>query len=355
MKKRFKNKIITGILSVIPENSVRFIDEIDNYGFTREKSFKLQQTMGLNKRRIVNNDICTSDLCLFGLEYIIEKGLLNKKDISALIFISQTPDHFVPPTSSILHGKLGLDNDVLCLDINQGCAGYLYGLLQAFLLLDALGEKGKIILLNGDTLSRCSCKYDRNIYPLIGDAGAITVVENSKEGNEVCIEIKTDGSRSDWLKINAGAFRCRSTMETMKIKELADGNKRSEEDFFMNGAGVFTFTQTEVPQTIKEHFKFSSTPFEQIDYFIFHQPNRFLLMKLAQKLGISKEKLPMNVVEKFGNSSSATIPINISYNIATNLMEKTLKICMAGFGVGLSWGAATMNLGPLEFCELIEF
>jgi len=243
---------------------------------------------------------------------------------------------------------------VFCLDINQGCTGYLYGLLQAFLLLQLSNDIGKVVILNGDTLSRCSCPNDRNIYPMVGDAGTVTIVENTDNDTELFMNLRMDGTRSDSLIIPAGAFRMPSTDSTREVIVLPDGNQRSDEHFYMNGSAVFIFTQTDVPKTINELFEFSSMSMDEIDYFMFHQPNRFMLEKLAHKLGINKEKMPSNIVETFGNSSSATIPVNICYNIGQPLLEKKLRICMSGFGVGLSWGALNMEMGPLEFCELIE-
>ncbi len=350
---KFNNKKVSGVLTVVPKNTVKFLDEIDNYGFSKEKCLNLQEVMGFNERRIVKGDECGSDLALYGMEYLIEKGLLNKEDIGALILITQTPDHFMPPTSSILHGKLGLGKQVLCFDINQGCTGYVYGLLQAFLLLES-SCNGKIVLINCDTLSRRACQYDRNIFPIIGDAGAITIIENSEEENEISLNLNTDGSRSDWLKIPAGGFRKPSNDETREIKELADGNRRSEDDFYMNGAGIFTFTQTDVPRSIKQFFETSSIGIDHVDYFMFHQPNRFMLGKLAKKLNVSPDKMPSNVVEKFGNSSSASTPLVICYNLDKKLIKNRFKICIAGFGVGLSWGVTTLEMGPLDFCEWIE-
>jgi 3-oxoacyl-[acyl-carrier-protein] synthase-3 len=347
------NKKISGILSVVPKNCVKFLDEINNYGFSREKSLKLQETIGLHERRIVVGNECGSDLCLFGIEYLLNNNLLTKDDIGALIYITQTPDHFMPPTSTILHGKLGLGRDVLCFDINQGCTGYLYGLLQAFMLLQ-LSDIGKVVLLNGDTLSRCTSPHDRNIYPLIGDAGTVTIVENTDDKNQIFLNMRTDGSRFDWLIIPAGAFRMPSTEQTRQVKVLPDGNQRSDEDFYMNGAGIFTFTQTDVAAGIKDLFQFASMDMDEVDYFMFHQPNRFMLKKLAKKLGVPEEKMPNNTVEKFGNSSSACIPVTICHNAKDLLLKERLRICMSGFGVGLSWGTLILDVGPLEFCEMIE-
>ena len=126
----FKNKKITGILTVLPENEVKFEDEIGNYNFSEAKSLKLKTTMGYNKRHIVNDGVCVSDLCTFGLSYLFDHKLLSKDDIDALILVTQSPDYFMPPTSNIIQGRFNLKHDMICMDINQGCAGYIVGLIQ---------------------------------------------------------------------------------------------------------------------------------------------------------------------------------------------------------------------------------
>ncbi len=349
---RFNGKRVTGMLSVVPKHTVRFQDELDNYGFSKEKSLNLQRVMGFGERRIVEGDLCTSDLLVYGMRRLFDEGSLKAADIGALVLVTQTPDYFMPPTSTVLHGKLGLDQETLCFDINQGCTGFLYGLLQSCLLLEVLGSK-KVVLMNGDTLSRSASPFDRNIYPIIGDAATITVVENGGDG-DIVMNMRTDGSRADWLIIPAGGFRMPTTVETRQLKEQADGNRRSDNDLFMNGTGIFAFTQTDVPPTIHELFSECGASLDDVDYFMFHQPNRFMLEKLRAKLKVPTEKLPMNIVERFGNSSSATIPITICHNIRDQLLKRASRICMGGFGVGLTWGTALMSLGPLDFCDLVE-
>jgi len=353
MNFKFEGKKIEGIVSVVPQHCVKFEDEIANYGFSEDKCRSLQKLMGFGERRIVADKECGSDLVLHGLEHLIRTGKLDKKEIRALVFVSQTPDHFMPPTSCILHGKLGLGRDVLCFDINQGCTGYIYGLIQSCMILNAVRD-GKVVLLNADTLSRRACRFDRNIYPIIGDAGAITVIGNSPQGRDIMAAMETDGSRSHWLVIPAGGFRMPSDQQSRQIKVLPDGNRRSDDDFFMNGSGIFTFTQTDVPASLRKFFADGDIQVKGIDYFMFHQPNRFLLEKLARKLNLDFGKVPANIVEKYGNPSSASIPLTICHNVREKILHEKLRICMAGFGVGLSWGSLLTDVGPLSFCELLE-
>ena len=127
MKCIFKNKKISAIVSVVPKEEYRFDDEYPDFQTHPGKGEAVQKMMSLDRHRIAPPDVCSSDLCLFGLKQLLDDGTLKKEEIGALIFVSQTPDYFMPPTSNVIHGRLGLDHDVICLDINQGCSGFLTG------------------------------------------------------------------------------------------------------------------------------------------------------------------------------------------------------------------------------------
>ncbi len=354
MKHLFRGKKLTGILSILPQQEFLFDNEISNYHFPEKQTRKLKTIMGYDRHRMVKATTTVSDLCVFGMEYLFQQGYLAKDEIDALLLITQSPDFFMPPTSNIIQGKLGLKSQVLCLDINQGCCGYLVGLMQAFMLLD-LDEIQKVVLLNGDVLSKKVSRQDRNSYPLSGDAAAITIIENSdaKEDSVLPFCLSMDGSRANCLMIPAGGFRMPSNAETARVQDMGDGNLRSKEHLVMDGSEVFRFVQTEVPPMIEELLRFSGTDKEQVEYYLFHQPNRFMLERLVGSLGIPKEKIPMNIVERYGNSSGCTIPVNIVENLGAQLTDHSFYCCLAGFGSGLSWGAALLHLGNMKFAEHI--
>lgn len=354
MNLTFHNKKITGILTVLPKNEVKFDDEAANYNFPIEKSLRLKKIMGYNKHRIVTGETCVSDLCVFGMEHLIESNLLKKDDIDALILVTQTPDHFIPPTSNIIQGKLGLKHDMICMDINQGCAGYLLGLIQAFMLLDQDSIK-KVVLLNADVLSRKTSSKDRNSYPLVGDGASVTIVERGDQNVPIYCNLKMDGSRGASLIIPAGGLRMPSTPETSNLEDTGDGNLRSKDDLIMDGTSVFNFVQTEVPPMVRDLFEISGVNKDDVDYFMFHQPNKFMLEKLADSMEIPYEKMPNNIVSNFGNSSSVTIPTTIIFNLGEQLLDRSYKICLAGFGAGLTWSSMMIELGNLEFCNIIEY
>lgn len=354
MNLQFKNKKITGILTVLPSREVLFEDEMGNYNFSAAKSLKLKMAMGYNKHRIVEEGVCVSDLCCYGLEYLFQQGKLKREDIDALILVTQSPDYFMPPTSNVIQGRMDLKHDMVCMDINQGCAGFILGLIQAFMLLEQSAIR-KVVLLNADVLSRKVSKRDRNSNPLIGDGASITLIERSEENETIWGAIKMDGSRADALMIPAGGFRKPSTSETAEMHEDTNGNFRSLDNLVMKGDEVFNFVQVEVPPMINELLKRAAVEKESVDYYMFHQPNRFMLQKLADKLEIPRDKMPNNIVENFGNSSGVTIPTNITFNLGDKLEKQEMQLCLSGFGVGLTWAALLLRVGNLNFCQTINF
>ncbi|MDB9720435.1 ketoacyl-ACP synthase III [Winogradskyella sp.] len=354
MNLKFKNKRISGILTVLPENEVMFDDEIDNYNFSKAQSMKLKLVMGYDKRRVVKEGTTSSDLCIYGMNYLFDNSLLKKEDIDALLLVTQSPDYFIPPTSHIIHGKLGLKQDMVSMDINQGCSGYIVGLNQAFMLLDQDSIK-KVVLLNADVLSLKVSKRDRNSCPIIGDGAAITIVENDTSEKAIYSSVKVEGKGAEALIIPAGGFRTPSTKETAVLQEDQSGNLRALDHLKMKGDDVFNFVQREVPTMIQEVLQKSGYNKDDIDCYMFHQPNRFMLKKLADKIGVPHQKMPNNIVENFGNASGVSIPTAISFNLGDKLLKDSFLVCMAGFGTGLNWASLVMRLEHLKFCEIINY
>lgn len=350
----FKNKRISGILTILPQKTVKFEEEMANYSFTPAKCMKLKLAMGYKEHRIAEPGQCSSDFCKYGLQYLFDNGLLKAEDIDALLFVSQSPDYYMPPTSNILQGQFGLKQDCLCMDINQGCAGFELGLIQAFMLLEQPAIN-KVVLMNADVLSPKVSDQDRNSKPLIGDAASITIVETSDNDSTIYANIKMDGTGAFALNIPAGGFRMPSTPETSVMEQDAAGNFRSKDNLVMQGDDVFNFVQREVPPMIEHLLEQAGISKEDIDWYMFHQPNKFMLNKLADKLGIPREKMPANIVENFGNASGVTVPTCISYNLGEQLCSSEMRLCMAGFGVGLTWSSIMMKLGNMSFNKIIDF
>jgi 3-oxoacyl-[acyl-carrier-protein] synthase III len=350
----FRHKRISGMLSVLPANERSFVEEMKNFNFPEARSLKLKEVMGYDKHRTVEPGVCVSDLTVRGLEHLFHQGWLKPEEIDALVLVTQSPDYFMPPTSSVIQGRLNLKQDLFCLDINQGCAGFLVGLIQAFLLLEQENIR-KVVLVNADVLSRKTSPRDRNSYPLIGDGASITVVERDPEDSVIQASLKTDGTRHEVLTIPAGGFRLPCTGQTAILEDVGDNNLRAKDHLRMDGTAVFNFVQTEVPPLIEGLLATSGVPIDSVDYFLCHQANRFMLQKLADKMKVPHAKMPSNIVQHFGNSSGVTIPIAITFNLAASLKNSRPLVCLAGFGVGLTWAAMLMRLGGLNFCDMITY
>lgn len=351
MQIRSSGKSISSIIGVLPEREALFDDEVENYDFPVNQTMRLKKIMGYDRHRLSKASTTVSDLALHGLQHMLSNDQIVRSEIGAIVTVTLCPDHLVPHTGGIIQSRIGLGHDVICIDIAQGCCGFLLGLIHSFMLLDHLGSK-KVLLINGDVLSHKVSTKDRSDFPLIGDGASITVVENSGGDSSIYCEMHMDGSRGDAIKIPAGGMRMPCTPETAKIRDAGDGNKRSLDHLCMDGAGVFSFVQTEVPPMLERIFR-EVEPMESFDRFFFHQPNRFMLQKLAESVGIPEERLPMDLVEKYGNLSGASIPFVIAMNSREDVLSRRLRCCMSAFGSGLAWGTILMDIGPMANCEII--
>ena len=186
-------------------------------------------------------------------------------------------------------------------------------------------------------------------------SAAITIIERDPNGSTIYANLKMDGSRAAALKIPAGGCRLPSSPETAVMEDVGDNNLRAKDHLRMDGSAVFNFVQTEVPPMIESLLAEAGVPMDDVDWFVFHQPNRFMLQKLADKMQVPYSKMPNNVVEQFGNSSGVTIPMAITSNLSAQMLAGSSRVCLAGFGVGLTWGSMLLTLGGLEFCESIDY
>lgn len=350
MKAIFKGKRITGMLGILPENEYDYDEETKE--FSTPQTRRLKKIMGFGKRRAAKAGTTVTDFCLYGMYYLLEQGYLKKEEIGAIIVVSLTPDYFVPHMSNIIQGEMGLSTDIICMDIAQGCAGHLLGLMQAYMLLDYIGSK-KAVVFTGDVLCRKSKDTKLTGPSFGGDAASITIVENDLSAEDVYMRFCMDGGRRDALVIPAGGYKIPRTPETEIPRDIGDGTMRPMTDMWMHGSKVFNFVQKEVPPMVEEILTDSGLTKDDIDYYLFHQPNKFMLQKLAERMKVPYEKVPMNIVENFGNSSGSCVPINIVFNLGKELVKQEYLCCLSGFGSGLAWGTAILKLGKLDFCEML--
>jgi 3-oxoacyl-[acyl-carrier-protein] synthase III len=312
--------------------------------FGCEDSKKISQVTGVEKRRLVDPGETTSDLCLKSAEALLTDLNWSRDEVGALIFVSQTPDFILPSTACVLHGKLGLAKSCAAFDINLGCSGWVYGLWVISTLMANGGIK-KALLLAGDTISVIVSKKDRSSQPIFGDAGTTTALEREIGAPPFFFALGSDGSSYDRLIVPAGGFRERASDVTRNEAADENDNARNREQLFMDGAEIFSFSIREVPPMVKNLLDSTGLQSEQIDIFFFHQANKMMIDYLVKKMKIPKEKAPVTL-GKVGNTSSASIPLGIAlHNLEIGSPDWRRERVMAlGFGVGLSWGAALINL-----------
>jgi 3-oxoacyl-[acyl-carrier-protein] synthase-3 len=345
---RFDNVRITGIASAVPASSG---DVGENAAFPEKELSKISASTGVRRRHVVDEKVCTSDLCHAAAERILEEIGWPRESIDVLIFVSQTPDYILPATACALHGRLGLPPGCAAFDVNLGCSGYVYGLWLAANLLN--GGAKRVLLLAGDTISRLVSPLDRSVAFLFGDAGTATTLESQPGAPSMYFELGTDGAGKDHLIVPAGGFRSERSARTAVRSEQEGGNIRSQQDLYMNGGEIFAFTMSVVPEMCASVLRQAGWPMESVDAFVMHQANRFILQHLSKRMQIPEEKLIL-ALENYGNTSSASIPLAMNDVLGQRLRTGSDRLLLAGFGVGFSWAAAAIVLGPLAMPQIVR-
>lgn len=347
---KFEEVGISAMAAAVPERI------IDNYKYTdhfpADEVKQVVDKIGVFERRFANKDTCSSDLVYVAAEKLFEDNQVQRDEIDLLVFVSQTPDYRMPATSVILQSRLGLSKTTITFDLNIGCSGFISGLSLVYSLMQGSGLR-KALLLDGETRSRVYSPKDRKTAFLFGDAGAAALIECDASFDSSYFSLNSDGSKEDLIKIKAGGYRNPSSIETMKERVVDQyGNIRSDEHGYMDGADVFNFVLKEIPKDIRNVIEFSGGNFNEFDYFIFHQANMFINSYLMKKLKLDSLKVPITV-NKFGNTSSVSIPLTMVSELKENLSDK--KILLSGFGVGMTWASSVISMSKCNISDLIEY
>jgi 3-oxoacyl-[acyl-carrier-protein] synthase-3 len=346
---QFKNVKISGISACVPKKTE---ENADFQLFDSESYKNFVASTGVERKRVSSNDICTSDLCIAAAEKLLADLGWGKDEIDILIFVTQTPDYVLPATACILQDRLGLPQSCYALDISLGCSGWVYGLSVVAALL-ASGNFKKGLLLAGDTSLKLCSKTDKSTYPLFGDAGTATAVEFAENATGFNFHMQTNGSEFRAIIIPDGGYRNPISEKSLETKEISEGISRNATNLILEGMDIFTFGISKVPKNVSnllEHFNLDK---DSIDYFVFHQANRFMNEKIRQKLKLSEEKVPYSL-KNFGNTSSSTIPLTIVTQLKDKLYGVKKDIIACGFGVGLSWGSVYFEAENIMISNLIE-
>lgn len=341
-----KNTAIRGVSSCVPKESLSNLDY--DYIGLREREL-LVKTTGVKNRRVASSGTCASDLCFKAANNLLANLNWESSSVDLLIMVTQSPDHFLPATSAILHERLNLSKSCLAFDVNLGCSGFVYGLHIIGSMLQN-GQYKRALLLAGDVSTNSTNPRDKSAYPLFGDAGSAAAIEYSEAAPSVYFGMGTDGSGHESIIIKGGGTRIPYNEDSFKEKRVSEGVVRNELNLCLEGIDVFTFAIKAVPKEINAMLGELNVKADDISSYVLHQANKLINDTIRKKMKQPADKF-LESLSDFGNTSSASIPLTLCKNPEANY-EKTV---LSGFGVGLSWATAIADLSQTKFIPIIEF
>ena len=325
----------------LPENTISTADLAAQ--FPDWSAEKIDAKTGIECRHIAATDECASDLAVAAAQKLFTSGACSPQDIDYVLFCTQSPDYFLPTTACLLQDRLGIPTTAGALDFNLGCSGYIYGLGLGEGLISS-GQASTVLLLTAETYSKFLHPRDRSVRTVFGDAAAATllVAANVREPLLGPFIYGSDGAGGPNLIVPTGGSRLPRTEASAREFEDATGNVRSGDSLFMSGPEIFNFTLSAVPASVDRLLAKSGRTLGDIDLFVFHQANRYMLDHLRKRLGIPPEKFYL-FMKDCGNTVSSTIPIALKSAIMEGRLPEGSLAMLVGFGVGYSWGATLMR------------
>lgn len=293
---------------------------------------KIAKKTGIQNRHVSGENEYVSDLAIAAGEKFFEAHNVNREDIDFILLCTQSPDYPFPATACILQDRLKIPKSAGALDYNLGCSGYIYGLALACSLVDT-GIARNLLLITSETITKYIGETDKGNLTLFGDAAAVTLITNSEHRRIGPFVFGTDGGG----------------MNSIIAKKSMKGHQFSETPFdktngtlSMNGPEVFQFALSVVPTLVQSLLEKAKLENSDIDYFVFHQANAYMLSQIRKRLGIEESRFIIEMAD-VGNTVASSIPIALERMQSRNQLKSGSLVMLAGFGVGLSWGACIVK------------
>lgn len=337
------NVRFAGMASCVPH---RILDNVrDCPPSQRSDRERLVRNIGIQTRRICPEWQTFSDLAFVATEKLLAELQWQREEIDALIVVTQSPDYLIPATSIILQDRLGLPHSTIAFDVNLGCSGYPFGLHLLGSMISAGGVK-KALLLVGDKSANVK-------DPLFSDAGTATALEFDVSAPPMQFDLNSDGSGHRAIILPAGGHREPFNVQHLIPTRDEHGVLHSPADLILDGPAVLSFSTQRVPSAVQRLLEYAQLDKEQVDYFIFHQANRMINETIRKKLGLPVEKVPSSLHD-LGNTSGASLPITMTARLHEQLSNGKHKLLLGGFGIGLSWGNALLDIEGAKLPAMIE-
>lgn len=298
---------------------------------------KIAKKVGINERHIAAADETAGDMAYKAAKKLISENNIDKSTIDFVLLCTQSPDYFLPSTSCIIQDRLGLQTKCGAFDFNLGCSGYEYGLAVAKGLIVG-GIAHNVLLLTAETYNKHIHPMDKGNRTIFGDGASASLISTEGFAEIGEFVLGSDGSGYDRLIHKTGAMRQYSQLNDLHYDE--NNNPLSSDYLFMDGKAIFDFTSEVVPSMIDETLEKHDLKMDDVDLFVFHQANKYMINYLRKLMGIDKEKFYV-FMENVGNTVSSTIPIALCEALKEGKLHG--NIVLAGFGVGLSYGATVIK------------
>lgn len=300
---------------------------------------KVAQKVGVYSRHLASENETAGDIAEMAARRLFEEYAIDPKSIDFLLLCTQSPDYFLPSTACILQDRLGLPTTAGAFDYNLGCSGCIYGMAIAKGLI-AAGIAKNVLLLTAETYNKYLHPSDKSNRSIFGDGAAACLISTEGMAQIGEFVLGTDGKGAEHLIVKTGGARQRTA--TDESREDEEGHIQRDDYLYMNGGAIFNFTLNAVPAMMNGILERNSIKEAEVDYYVLHQANKFMLNTLRKVCGIEKEKFYINL-DNVGNTVSSTILIGLKDCLERQIIKPNDTVMIAGFGVGLSWGGTILR------------
>ena len=313
---------------------------------------RIKKATGIEQFRKSIKKQTASDLDVIAAERILVDKGIDRTQIGAVINITQTPDYKTPATAFVIHKRLNLPEHCIAFDVNLGCTGYVYGLFLAASILHSSSFK-YVLLTVGDVPKRYDLQRrkhpDHTYLMMFGDAGTATLLEKTNSANKIITSLRADGN--DFSMIHTiGGTRCLDVPHDIRIGE--EGKEWSYYDSYMDGMGVFSFSTKVAPEILYEFMRDNNIKMSEVDGFYLHQANKTIIDIIARLSNLPSDKVHLSL-DRYGNTSCGSIPVTIVDSLGNCNSNTDQHIMLCGFGIGLSWGVALVDVSPKDIYPMI--
>ena len=328
---------IKGISYYLPEKVVTNEELLKE--FPEWSVDKVAAKVGVNSRHVAGENETAGDMAEKAARRLFEEYNVNPKTIDFVLLCTQSPDHFLPSTACILQDRLGIPTAAGALDYNLGCSGCVYGIAMGKSFVDS-GMAKNVLLLTAETYNKYLHPSDKSNRSIFGDGAAACLISSDGIAEIGDVVLGTDGKGAKYLIVETGAARQKSETGIVTIDE--DGHEKHDDYLYMNGSAIFNFTLEAVPALMKDILVKNNLSKEDVDYYVFHQANKFMLNTIRKVCVLSKDKFYVNLAET-GNTVSSTVMIGLKQCLEAGTIKPGMKVMVTGFGVGLSWGGTILK------------